>query len=99
LYLSLHTIGGPFMAFQWELLLIEGGAPGALVGARGYGQPILTGIRLNNTALIMQGAIPAACLALALQAAFELAERWIVPAGLRLTAASSSGESSHVHAS
>ena len=72
---------------------------GALVGARGYGQPILTGIRLNNTALIMQGAIPAACLALALQAAFELAERWIVPAGLRLTAASSSGESSHVHAS
>jgi len=56
---------------------------GALVGARGYGQPILTGIRLNDTSLIMQGAIPAACLALLLQAIFELSERWLVPAGLR----------------
>ena len=31
LYLSLHTIGGPFMAFQWDLLLIEASALGALV--------------------------------------------------------------------
>lgn len=57
---------------------------GALVGARGYGQPILTGIRLNDTGLIMQGAIPAACLAILLQLLFELAERWLVPAGMRL---------------
>jgi osmoprotectant transport system permease protein len=56
---------------------------GALVGAGGYGQPILTGIRLNNTGLILQGAIPAAALALVLQAGFEIAERWFVPAGLR----------------
>lgn len=56
---------------------------GALVGARGYGQPILTGIRLNDTSLIMQGAIPAACLAILLQIAFEYSERWLVPAGLR----------------
>ena len=56
---------------------------GALVGARGYGQPILTGIRLNDMGLIMQGAIPAAGMAIALQAFFEFAERWFVPAGLR----------------
>lgn len=56
---------------------------GALVGARGYGQPILTGIRLNDTSLIMQGAVPAACMAILLQVAFELSERWFVPAGLR----------------
>lgn len=56
---------------------------GALVGARGYGQPILTGIRLNDTALIMQGAVPAACLAILLQFLFEYSERWLVPAGLR----------------
>lgn len=56
---------------------------GALVGARGYGQPILTGIRLNDTGLIMQGAVPAACLAILLQVFFEFAERWFVPAGLR----------------
>ena len=56
---------------------------GALVGARGYGQPILTGIRLNSTSLILQGAVPAACLAIALQAFFEFGERWFLPAGLR----------------
>lgn len=56
---------------------------GALVGARGYGQPILTGIRLNDTGLIMQGAVPAACLAVLLQIGFELAERWFLPGGLR----------------
>jgi len=58
---------------------------GALIGAGGYGQPILTGIRLNNTALILQGAIPAAVLALLVQGLFGLAERWLVPKGLRLS--------------
>jgi len=57
---------------------------GALVGAGGYGQPILTGVRLANTQLILLGAVPAALLALAASACFELAERWLVPAGLRL---------------
>ena len=49
---------------------------GALVGAGGYGQPILSGIRLARTSLILEGAIPAALLALAVQAGFELYERW-----------------------
>lgn len=51
---------------------------GALIGAGGYGQPILTGIRLDDTGLILQGAIPAAVLAFLVQGIFELSERaWI----------------------
>jgi osmoprotectant transport system permease protein len=57
---------------------------GALIGAGGYGQPILAGIRLDNFALILEGAVPAALLALAVQALFEWAERRLVPRGLRL---------------
>lgn len=56
---------------------------GALIGAGGYGQPILTGIRLDDIGLIMLGAVPAALLALAIQALFEVAERYLVPRGLR----------------
>jgi osmoprotectant transport system permease protein len=57
---------------------------GALIGAGGYGQPILTGIRLDDVPLILQGAVPAALLALLVQGIFELAERALVPKGLRL---------------
>ena len=56
---------------------------GALIGAGGYGQPILTGIRLDDTALILEGAIPAALLALGAQGLFEWAERRLVSRGLR----------------
>ena len=51
----------------------------ALIGAGGYGQPILTGIRLDDTGLILQGAIPAAVLALLVQGIFELVERRLSP--------------------
>ena len=57
---------------------------GALIGAGGYGQPILTGIRLDDVGLILEGAVPAALLALAVQGLFEIAERAVVPRGLRL---------------
>jgi osmoprotectant transport system substrate-binding protein/osmoprotectant transport system permease protein len=56
----------------------------ALIGAGGYGQPILTGIRLDDIALILQGAVPAAALALLVQGLFELIEPLVVPRGLRL---------------
>ncbi len=58
---------------------------GALIGAGGYGQPILTGIRLGDTALILQGAIPAAMLALLVQGAFTLLERVILAGETRRT--------------
>lgn len=51
---------------------------GALIGAGGYGQPILTGIRLDDHALILEGAIPAALLALVAQVGFGMLERrWV----------------------
>lgn len=59
---------------------------GALIGAGGYGQPILTGIRLDDIGLILEGAIPAAALALLVQGLFELIERGLTPRGLRLAA-------------
>ena len=57
---------------------------GALIGAGGYGQPILTGIRLDSVPLILEGAVPAALLALIVQWTFDLSEKVIVPRGLRL---------------
>jgi osmoprotectant transport system permease protein len=58
---------------------------GALIGAGGFGQPILTGIRRYDVSMILlDGAIPAAALALAVQGLFDLAERFLVPRGLRL---------------
>ena len=56
---------------------------GALIGAGGYGQPILTGIRLDDTGLILQGAVPAAVLALLVSGLFEVLARFAVPRGLR----------------
>ena len=57
---------------------------GALIGAGGYGQPILTGIRLDDTGLILQGAVPAATLALLVQVIIEGMEKLIVPRVLQI---------------
>lgn len=59
---------------------------GALIGAGGYGQPILAGVRLDDLDLILEGAVPAALLALAVQGAFEGLERALTPRGLRIAA-------------
>ena len=56
---------------------------GALIGAGGYGQPILTGIRLDDISLILEGAVPAALLALLVQWIFDLSEKFIIPKGLQ----------------
>jgi len=51
---------------------------GALIGAGGYGQSILTGIRLDDLGLILEGALPAAGLALLAQVGFGwLERRWV----------------------
>lgn len=57
---------------------------GALIGAGGLGQPILTGIRLDDPKLISEAAGLSAALALAVQLTFEIVERSLVPRGLRL---------------
>jgi osmoprotectant transport system permease protein len=56
---------------------------GALIGAGGYGEPIFAGVRLDDFGLILEGAVPAALLALIVQGLFELAERYLIPSGLR----------------
>lgn len=47
----------------------------AFIGAGGFGEPISTGLSLNDVPTILEGAIPAAGLALLVQGAFALVER------------------------
>ena len=56
----------------------------ALIGAGGLGEPILSGLNLNDNATILQGAVPAAILALLVQWFFDLLDRVLIPKGLRL---------------
>jgi osmoprotectant transport system permease protein len=56
----------------------------ALIGAGGLGEPILSGLNLNDHATILQGAIPAAVLALLVQWLFDFFDRVLIPKGLRL---------------
>jgi osmoprotectant transport system permease protein len=56
----------------------------AFIGAGGYGERIVTGLALNDHAMLLAGAIPAAVLALLIEGAFNLGERCVVPQGLRL---------------
>ncbi len=44
----------------------------AFIGAGGLGEYIVTGLALNNTELILKGAIPAAVLAVVIELLFEL---------------------------
>lgn len=55
----------------------------ALIGAGGLGEPILSGLNLNDHVTILQGAIPAAVLALLVQGSFDLLDRLLIPKGLR----------------
>ncbi len=55
----------------------------AFVGAGGLGQPIVTGLALNDPNLILRGAVPAALLAIVTELAFEGIERRLIPAHLR----------------
>jgi osmoprotectant transport system permease protein len=51
----------------------------AFVGAGGLGQPILTGLTLNDGRLILEGAVPAALLAIGVDALLGSIERAIAP--------------------
>ena len=58
----------------------------AFIGAGGYGERIVTGLALNDHAMLLAGALPAAALALVIEGAFRVGERRIMPAGLRRAA-------------
>jgi osmoprotectant transport system permease protein len=55
----------------------------ALVGAGGYGAPIVSGLSLNDVPTILTGAIPAAVMALIAHGIFELLGLVVIPRGLR----------------
>jgi osmoprotectant transport system permease protein len=55
----------------------------AFIGAGGLGEYIVTGLALNNTTMILTGAIPAAILALIIEFLFEAIEQRALPAHLR----------------
>jgi osmoprotectant transport system permease protein len=55
----------------------------AFIGGGGYGALIVRGLALDDTGTILAGAAPAALMALAFHAVFELLDRVVVPRGLR----------------
>ena len=59
----------------------------AFIGAGGLGDPIVSGLALSDTRLILSGALPAAVLALAVDGGLALVERAVAPRGLRETGA------------
>ena len=54
----------------------------AFIGAGGLGVPIVAGLQMANTTVILSGAIPAAVLALLVDATLGRIENWIKPLGL-----------------
>jgi osmoprotectant transport system permease protein len=55
----------------------------AFIGGGGYGTLIVRGLALDDTATILAGAAPAAVMAVAFHALFELLDRLAIPRGLR----------------
>lgn len=68
----------------------------AFVGAGGLGERIVAGLAVNDRVLMLAGAVPAALLALGVQALFEIADRWLTrgrrAAGADLATIAGSGE-------
>jgi osmoprotectant transport system permease protein len=56
----------------------------AFIGAGGLGDPIVTGLSTTNTDLVLSGALPAAALAMAVDAVLYGVERAATPRGLKL---------------
>ncbi len=55
----------------------------AFIGAGGYGERIVAGLAVNDNAMLLAGAVPAAALALLIQWAFDAMERRMIPQGLQ----------------
>jgi osmoprotectant transport system permease protein len=51
----------------------------AFIGAGGLGEPIVTGLALYDPLLVLEGAIPAAVLAILTELGFDLAEKRMIP--------------------
>ncbi len=69
----------------------------AFIGAGGYGERIVTGLALNDHAMLLAGAIPAAAMALLIELGFRVGERWLLPPGLRRVAGTRRGTKPPIH--
>ena len=56
----------------------------AFIGAGGLGDPIVAGLALSDSRMILSGAIPAAVLAFAVDGALGLLQRIVTPTGLEI---------------
>jgi osmoprotectant transport system permease protein len=65
------------------VITVGAGTLAAFIGAGGLGEPIVTGLALADTRMVLSGAVPAAALALAVDGALALVERRLAPAHLR----------------
>ena len=48
----------------------------AFIGAGGFGERIVAGLAVNDSSVMLAGALPAAVLAIVVQLAFDAVERW-----------------------
>jgi len=55
----------------------------AFIGAGGYGERIVAGLAVNDSAMLLAGAVPAAAMALLVQGGFDALDRVAIPRGLR----------------
>ena len=56
----------------------------AFIGAGGLGVPIVAGLQMANTSVILSGALPAAALALVIDGFLGRVETWVRPRGVQL---------------
>lgn len=75
-----HVLGGIRTA---AIISIGTATLAAFIGAGGLGDPIVTGLALNDSTLILQGAVPAACLAILTEMMFNALERRLVVPHMR----------------
>jgi osmoprotectant transport system permease protein len=64
-----------------EVIVVGTATLAAFIGAGGLGEPIVSGLALADTRMILTGAIPAALLAIAVDGALALVERAVRPGG------------------
>ena len=79
---SLHILSGIKTSAIWT---VGTATLAAFIGGGGYGDLIVRGLALDDTELILAGAIPSALMALAFHGLFEVLDRWLIPRGLRKT--------------
>ncbi|MCG6927986.1 MAG: ABC transporter permease, partial [Acidobacteria bacterium] len=77
---SVHILSGIKTSAIWT---VGTATLAAFIGGGGYGDLIVRGLALDDTGLILAGAVPSALMALLFHGLFELLDRRLIPRGLR----------------